>query len=269
VEIRIFDVEHGFCAYIIADNKNVILIDCGYNSKTGFRPSSYLLHDRKCNAIERFIVSNYDEDHLDDLPQLRQNLPIITLQRNRSIDADTLQRIKLRAGPLQPGIKSMLDMIRTYNSDVINPPEFPQIEIVTFNNRYPEFEDTNNLSLVTFLHYRNIHIIFPGDLEKAGWEKLLEQSTFRDNLRKINFFVASHHGREGGYYEEVFDYCKPEIIIISDEQKQYDTQETAYRQHASGILFAWTRRYVLTTRKDGMITISQIPGEGPKINTAK
>ena len=244
-----------------------MLIDCGHNRKTGFRPSNYLVHN-KCTGIERFIVTNYDEDHLSDLPRLRENLPIVTLQRNKSIDADTLKTIKLRSGPLQPGIESMLDMIRTYTSDVTDPPEFPQIELTTFNNRYPEFDDTNNLSLVIFLYYRNTHIVFPGDLEKAGWKKLLEQSSFRDHLSKVNFFVASHHGRETGYCEEVFQYCKPEIIIISDEQKQYETQETTYRKHASGVMFGETRRYVLTTRKDGMITINQIEGQGPRISTA-
>lgn len=244
-----------------------MLIDCGYNSKTGFRPSNYLVHNR-CNGIERFIVSNYDEDHLDDLPQLRQNLPIQILRRNQSVDAYTLQTIKLRAGPLQPGIQSLLDMIRNYTSDVVNPPEFPQIELVSFSNNYPEFEDINNLSLVTFLHYRDVNIIFPGDLEKAGWKKLLEQSTFRNHLSRINFFVASHHGRESGYCVEVFEYCKPEIVIISDEQMQYETQETSYGQHATGVMFGNTRRYVLTTRKDGMITINQKEGEDPKISTA-
>ncbi len=63
MEIRIFNVEHGFCAYIIADNGNVMLIDCGHNADTGFRPSNYLVANGS-TGIERFIVSNYDEDHL-------------------------------------------------------------------------------------------------------------------------------------------------------------------------------------------------------------
>lgn len=127
MEIRIFDVEHGFCAYIIADNGNVILIDCGHNEQTGFRPSNYL-QSHGCTGIERFIVSNYDEDHLSDLPYLRRLLPIQVLHRNRSINADELHRLKLRDGPIQPRMQSLLDMIRTYSADVINPPEFPGLK---------------------------------------------------------------------------------------------------------------------------------------------
>lgn len=268
MEVRIFDVAHGFCAYIIADNRNVMLIDCGYNEHTGFRPSNYL-PAHNCNGIERFIVSNYDEDHLNDLPSLRRSLPIQLLRRNASINAEQLRSLKLRTGPLQPGIEAMLDMIRTYTSDVTNPPEFPEMEMVFFYNPYPTFEDTNNLSLVTFLHYHDVHIVFPGDLEKAGWLALIQQQSFRQNLSQVNFFIASHHGRKSGYCIEVFDYCKPELVIISDESIQYETQETEYRRHVSGVRWGDSYRYVLTTRNDGMITIQQHPGENPLISTAR
>lgn len=76
--------------------------------------------------------------------------------------------------------------------------------------------------------------------------------------------MASHHGRETGYREEVFDYCSPDIIIISDKEIVHETQKQNYTRHASGIL--WNggpeRRYVLTTRSDGMITIEKSVGNG-------
>lgn len=267
MEIRIFDVEHGFCAYVIADNGNVVLIDCGHNQTTGFRPSAYLPANG-CNGIERFVVSNYDEDHLSDLPRLRQRLPIQILHRNRSVTASQLRALKLRAGPIRPGVESLLDMIETYTADVTNPPEFPEIELAFFCNNYTTFEDTNNLSLVTFLHYHDVHVVFPGDLEKAGWRALLNQQSFINHLRRVNLFVASHHGRESGYCAEVFDYCQPELVIISDESIQYVTQESAYGRHARGIRWGDSRRYMLTTRSDGMITIRQRPEESPLVNTA-
>jgi beta-lactamase superfamily II metal-dependent hydrolase len=267
VEIRVFDVEHGFCAYIIADNGNVMLIDCGYNSSTGFRPSEYLPASG-CTGIERLVISNYDEDHLDDLPYLRRRLPIQVLHRNRSISKDELRRLKLNSGPIAPGMQSLLDMINTYTTDVTNPPELPGTDLVFFANTYPDFQDSNNLSLVTFLHYRDINMIFPGDLEKTGWQALISQQSFREHLNKVNFFVASHHGRESGYCTEVFDCCQPDLVIISDESIQYATQETAYGKHCRGIAWGDSRRYVLTTRADGMIKIYQRPGENPRVSTA-
>lgn len=268
MEIRIFDVEHGFCSYIIADNGNVMLVDCGHNEATGFRPSNYL-PAKGCNGIERLIISNYDEDHLSDLPHLRECLPITVLRRNQSITADELRRLKLQTGPLGDGISALLGMITDYTSDVTNPPEFPDTDLVTFNNSYTAFKDTNNLSLVTFLHFRDIHIIFPGDLEKAGIQALLKGQSFREHLGRVNLFVASHHGRESGYYPEVFNICHPELVIISDESLRYDTQDVDYACHASGIKWGNDRRYVLTTRADGMITISQKQAGNPMVSTSR
>ena len=59
MKIQIFDVQHGFCAYLVADNGNVMLFDCGHNDTTGFHPSKYLL-GCGCTGIERFFITNYD-----------------------------------------------------------------------------------------------------------------------------------------------------------------------------------------------------------------
>jgi beta-lactamase superfamily II metal-dependent hydrolase len=257
MEIKIFDVEHGFCAYLIADNGNTILIDCGHNSTTGFRPSNYLMNTG-CTGIERFIVSNYDGDHLSDLPNLYRTIPIQILHRNNTISADELKSLKLRSGPIQSGMQTLLDMINYYNAPVTNPPPYPDLYLETYYNSFPEFNDTNNLSLVTFIKYRDLDIVFPGDLEKAGWEKLLVSINFRNRLSTVNTFVASHHGRENGYCESVFNYCTPDIVVISDGAIKYDTQKNFYQKHSKGIRFPNGEvRYVLTTRCDGCITIRQ------------
>ncbi|HEX7028614.1 MAG TPA: hypothetical protein VF268_15335, partial [Gammaproteobacteria bacterium] len=92
----------------------------------------------------------------------------------------------------------------------------------------------------------------------------LENSVFCDHLRRVNIFVASHHGRVSGYCESVFDCCKPDIVIISDKEIIHETQKQMYAKHAKGLL--WNggpeKRYVLTTRSDGMITIKKRIGEG-------
>lgn len=255
--IRIFDVTDGFCAYIVADDGDTLLIDCGYNTQTGFRPSSYVRYQGRA-SVQGLIVSNYDEDHLRDLPNMLNAVRIETLYRNKSVSAEELRRIKLARGPtLGDGTRALLGMMSTYTHDAYAP-QLASAEMMMFHNPYPRFDDTNNLSLVTFLHYRDIHIIFPGDLEKAGWQALLGNRSFRDQLKRVNFFVASHHGRESGYFSDIFEYCSPAIVILSDGPIRYETQNTNYGKHASGI--PWRngdRRSVLTTRNDGMISIWQ------------
>ena len=155
-------------------------------------------------------------------------------------------------------MESMLGMISTYTTGPPEPPSaFPGVQFTVFYNRYgTDFGDTNNISLVTFLECNSLKFIIPGDLEKSGWERLLDDTAFRAELSGVNIFIASHHGRESGYCRAVFDICHPNGFVFSDSPIKYATQEMAniYATHASGLTFNGQTRRVLSTRKDGSLT---------------
>jgi len=266
MEIRVFDVSHGFCSLIIGDNGNLMLIDCGHNEQTNFRPSSYL-KKIGCTGIEKLVIQNYDQDHVSDLPNLREMFDIQNLHRNKSISTTELRQLKLESGPLSDALDSMIDMVEQYNGTAVNPPKFPNMEFSIFYHDFPAFTDTNNLSVVTFIHYDGFSMVYTGDLESAGWKKHLDDRYFQNELSRVNVFVASHHGRESGYCKEVFNFCSPDIIIISDKEIIHETQKQNYANHASGV--PWDggpkKRYVLTTRSDGMISITKNISEGYNI----
>ncbi len=255
MKVTVHDVGHGLCISLIHDNGNVMLWDCGHNDDN--RPS-VLLPEQGVTRVRRFFVTNYDEDHISDLPNLRQSIAISSLHRNKSISGDQLRSLKQESGPLSDAMESMLDMISTYTRGPLEPPpEFPGVHFRVFYNPYGStFLDTNNISLVTSLQARSCHMLIPGDLELSGWRALLEQNAFLTELGSVNVFVASHHGRESGYCEDVFKYCRPDVVVFSDSPVQYATQEMAdtYAKHASGVPFNGEARYVLSTRKDGSIS---------------
>ncbi len=255
MEFTIHDVGHGFCASLIHENGNTMLWDCGHQDN--HRPSVFL-PSRGVVKIDYFFVTNYDEDHISDLPNLRRSVQIRSLYRNKSISADQLRALKLEVGPISPAMESMLDMIKTYTGGPLSPaPEFPSVDYKVFYNSYSnEFTDTNNISLVTFLQCGDTKFIIPGDIEKKGWLALLEKRDFVNELASVNVFIASHHGRENGYCEDVFEICTPNVIIFSDSNIKHATQEMAqtYAKHASGIPFNGSTRYVLSTRNDGSLT---------------
>jgi len=261
MNLTIFDVSHGFCAYLIADNKNVLLVDCGHNERTGFRPSNYL-KQKGCTAIEYFIISNYDNDHVSDLANLRRVIPITVLYRNKSINLEKVKNEKEENGPLTSGLEAAFNISNEYIYPVTNPPLLEGITFKTYWNDYGTFTDTNNLSVVTFISYGDLKFVFPGDLEKNGWEKLMENDAFCSELKTTNIFIASHHGRINGLCEKVFEYCTPDLIIISDRDKIYDTQDVNYTQYARGISWGDQKRYVFSTRKDGSINFTKI-GSNP------
>jgi beta-lactamase superfamily II metal-dependent hydrolase len=267
MELTIFNVSHGFCACLIADNGNVMLFDCGHNELTGFSPSTYLPASG-CTGVESLIVQNYDQDHVSDLHNLVTRVPITMFTRNRTITPDALKQIKEQAGPLTSAMAKTIELHREYIHPVTVPPVFPNIEFEVFHNNYPQFTDTNNLSLVSFVHYDGVGIVFTGDLETAGWKALMQNAAFCGHLKRTNIFIASHHGRSTGYCEEVFNHCTPDIVIISDKEIVHETQRQMYVRHATGIPFNGgpERRYVLTTRSDGDIKFTKTIGSNYHIS---
>jgi beta-lactamase superfamily II metal-dependent hydrolase len=121
------------------------------------------------------------------------------------------------------------------------------------------FADENNLSLVVFVTCGQHKFIFPGDIEKEGWRQLLRNPTFVAELRNVSVFVASHHGRENGYCEDVLNLCPGiQAVVISDKKMGHQSQETVsrYRAYARGFGYDGENRHVLTTRRDGRMFFS-------------
>ncbi|MEM1198050.1 MAG: hypothetical protein AAGI06_01965, partial [Pseudomonadota bacterium] len=192
-----------------------------------------------------------------DLPSLQAILPVGILHKNPTISAQQLRDVKLETGPVSAAMEELLSMMTSYTHEILAPPDFPGISWTSFWNTYQtDFSDTNNLSMVTFLNCNGTKILIPGDVETEGWIKLLSNENFCRNLYDVNVFIASHHGRENGYCEDVFDICNPVVFIFSDGPKKYATQEMrdVYASHASGIVFNGNNRQVLTTRSDGTLS---------------
>ena len=249
MKFEILNVDHGFAAYVIAMDGSVFLFDCGNSSTCS--PSRYLW-EQGIKTIRRLFVTNYDEDHITDLPILKQLFHIEILTRNPSVDSAQFRNLK--EPPLSPAMNTLIKMIDNFTGKVsVERLEPPGVKVQTFWNSFPSFKDTNNLSLLNFLDIGGVSFALPGDLERSGWLELLKNRYICELLRHVNIFVASHHGRESGYCSAVFDYCNPRYVIMSDGPVQYDTQKIAgvYGQHATGGLFRGKMRKVLTTRKDG------------------
>jgi beta-lactamase superfamily II metal-dependent hydrolase len=265
MKIEIHDVDHGGCAVITGPAGHRLMLDCGQSaSKAWFPSAAYLLQ-----PIQTLMVLNLDEDHVQDLRDLRRLTTIKGVFSNPTISAAALRAMKPQG--MRTGVQAAHDLLNEFGGGRIGEWCHPLggVGWHAFWNVYErDFVDTNNLSLAVFVSFGGFTILFGGDLETAGWRKLMEIPAFRGRLLGVNVFVASHHGRDNGICPEVFDWCKPDLIIFSDGAKQYGTQETTpawYATKANGIpdpnyvyrggFDPWARRRVMTTRKDGTITM--------------
>jgi hypothetical protein len=269
MRLRVWDVEHGACVMLQHATPTpfgpeqfgpLAVIDSG-DSAT-WSPSRYIRDVIGRTIVDYLFITNADQDHMSDLRGLaRAGVTVDTLIRNASYTGATMRAIKLGSGPLTSDAEWYVGACDSFNVPTSRPFNLCMngITCETFSNPFPRFVDTNNLSLVVFIRYGGVTFLFPGDLERDGWLALLERTDFRDWLGSVNVLMASHHGRENGYCEEVFTLCRPQVVVISDKPIVHDTQLTAPDYRAvvrdDGVIVRNTmkRRHVLTTRRDGWI----------------
>lgn len=257
MKLEIFDVEHGACALLTGDDGKRLMIDCGHNGSTNWRPGNHLV-GLGIKKLDLLAITNYDEDHVSGLPNLREHVEIGRLWRNKSVTPNILKSLKSEDG-MGVGIDELVDMASEYTNSTLPPFSILNVERQAFHLNYPEFEDENNLSFVIHLNINGIGFLFPGDLETSGWNALLERNVnFQKAVANTHVLIASHHGRDNGICTDIFDRygCNPFWTVISDKGYMYDTQKTVpyYASKCRGATFRDQERKVLTTRSDGAIT---------------
>lgn len=265
MRVEIHDVDHGSCITVTSPQGHLLMFDCGSNRKKSWFPSIEYLG----RTIDMLMVTNLDEDHVDDLPGVCNSTTIKALYSNPSIAASDLMIMK--RGKMDAGVRCAHDILAHHRTGEIG--DFSRdlggIHWHVFCNKIDyfdsEFFKSNNLSLAVFVTFGRFTILFGGDMERAGWERLVKHQAFRDRLSEVQVYVASHHGRENGRCPKLLKYMRPDVVIFSDGPKVHDTQETGdwYARQAKGIIDRdkpWTKngpalRKVMTTRKDGHLAI--------------
>ena len=259
MQLFVFDVGHGSCNAIITPNNQLIMIDCGHKADPEWRPSDWI--NKQMLGISRLIISHFDEDHVSDLPYICDKCRFSFFMTNPYLHTSQIEREKRGNGSLGAGVTKAIELFRELPRK--NDDNFYGIDIVPFYLKPNETKGLNNLSLVVFIQYGQISIFFPGDLGDDGWKILLEKSEFRRHLENVNIFIASHHGREDGFCKEVFDHCcKPDLIVISDKEIMYGSQEHQKYYgcvNEAGHIHKGRERKVLTTRNDNTIKFDIYP----------
>lgn len=265
LDVCIFNVGLGQCIFLRPAENNAeysTLIDCG--SHENFKPVDFIaqylpFNSRNQRNLKNLTLTNYDEDHFSGICDLINRVNIETIAFSKNLTSDEIRKSKTRETPT---LNSMLDLKDRYTGAISywNPP-YTKTSFHLQKTDLGDTWDTNNLSMLTFIDYKGFVICIPGDLEQKGWEQILKNSDVIPFLQRTQLFIASHHGRENGYYSKVFNYCKPQCVIISDDSVQCGTQENMSSVYAgvingNGILLdsaEW--RKVLTTRYDGHILV--------------
>ncbi len=265
-DIFIFDVGMGQSIFVYphSNPEYGMMIDCGHQDN--FHPIEWLTKNNWIhnNNLSNLTLTNYDHDHFSGIVNLRDKVNIKTVSFAKNL---TSQEIAAEKTDHTEHLDHIYDIKARYTSSAVdyNPPYIKTI--FSLEKSDLDVYDTNNLSQVVFIEHHGTTICVSGDLEKKGWDAIINKyPQIKNFLGKTNVFIASHHGRDNGYYPDIFTHCSPECIIISDKGIVHDTQKdmaTVYGGHvSSGVSFnndSSVKRKVLTTRSDGHLWLRLAP----------
>jgi len=268
--ICVFNVEHGFMAFIRAPSRATLAIDCGLAAH--FSPTMYVrekeLNDPERQAgypISQLVVTHPHDDHIEDIQRLAKWLKPRIIYRQRY----DWEEVEEESGGDYANLREWAKFQEEYNSPVPDPPDWGAMKLTHWGltvdqaRALNERKFVNNSSIITIVQVGSFKMTFPGDVESDGWLKKLEDDEFCAALRGTSVFVTSHHGHSSGYVPQIYDVMgKPWFNLSSIHHGDLGI-EGAYSTIATarGVQHNEEPRYSFTTRKDGSCLI-EVDEEG-------
>lgn len=269
LRVIVFDVEHGFCAFVKSPTGHTLMIDCGKTED--FSPVTYILKNELGGTVARngyrltkLIITHPHDDHIEDISNLTSKLAPSILQRQR-YDWDAIKEPDSGDDEYQNLDHYAAWQIK-YSEPVTEEPEWGML-IDTFHLTPKEalaLDETkfvNNSSIVTVVSVTGTKFaekfLFGADVEQAGWDALLKRSVFRNAIAGTDFFVAPHHGHTSGFSTALFETMGKPILNLVSVHSRDDNLDLRYssKDYASGVEIDGSRRYMLSTRYDGSIFV--------------
>ena len=263
-----WNVQHGSAAYIRTPNDKHIVVDLGARSYDGssFSPLLHLKRHWGVSRLDSVIISHPHIDHIEDILNFDALEPACLIRPKHLTEGDLWAGNRNASEETKQIIWKYIEVNNRYTHP-ISPQDDPTLpennggaSIKTFTPTGSSTSNLNNHSVVTIITYEGVKVLSPGDNEPPSWCELLNRTDFRRAISGTHVLVAPHHGRESGFYRDLFDYIEPVITIISDGRFS-DTSATA---RYSDITKGWnvTRRNgsnqdrkCVTTRNDGLIDV--------------
>lgn len=267
LQIIIWDVQHGSAAHILTPNGKNIVIDLGAGNATqgAFSPLQYLWR-RGVRTIDHLIITHPHLDHIDDILNLEKfRLHVVELPWHLT-ERDVINSQQVLSDIAEQKVEKYFDLRDQFvekvhpDNDVLMRRNNGGVEFTTFHPRHSPGQNLNNHSVVTVLEYQGLKILIPGDNEESSWDELFSIPSFKQTIPGTKALVASHHGRQSGYYTPLFNYIQPLITLVSDGRTVDTSATSRYSAKSKG----WEvhrrngpkqMRKCLTTRNDGHIEV--------------
>ena len=256
LDIRLWEVGAGLSVRIRTPNGQNHIIDAG--SSRDFSPAEHIKanHWRHGDVLDYLVISHTDADHYGDLPAVVRELgePRFLLRNTSLPDFQKYGDETREYQRVYKALDTRYTSAVSWENDPINPDNNGGLRIEHAMLTWSEAGNINDSSIVVAYLYAQCLVVFPGDIENAGWLTLRRKkhNLFGDmmNLARWVILVAPHHGRRSGYSQDMIDYFKPNLVVISDGYGAGET-DPRFRTAGTGLNVNTEPRKYITTKSNG------------------
>ncbi len=278
MKVIIFDVGNAACSVISSPNNIGMMIDCGSNNDKS-NPVDLYKNQKNWLNVNQYInsfgnqyelgmlhITHPDDDHVRNAKRIREELtPYISVKRENEEFPDSDR--------INDDYKTFID--KDYRETKIeniswgfdvNRAFMIPMDIIKKNDTLST-KLRNNSSILRFIEYKGIRILYCGDMESAGWEWLIENDkSFLETVKKgVDVLIAPHHGHKSGFPNALFDHIPNVKCVIHSKGSEGNIEgsdvSNKYSEKADGIIYKnlndkkMYNAKVLTTRSNGDIYI--------------
>ncbi len=237
-----FAVDKGNMTLIQFPNGTSMLVDCR-RSETRPSPLEYL-RQKGLNSLDLLVITHPHRDHLSGIQEVCEALkPKYLWHNGRYFEPDPVYDDWVYYERLRNGKLSYCEPVKVRSGQtatignaklVVSGPSTPNLEGTP--------EDENNNGIILTVMAGNSKVVLTGDTQGEQWEVVDLRP-----LSKPSIFLASHHGRENGFCDEVMEALQAQHIVISDGEPAETDATGEYERFAP----------VSTTRQNSIVVRPQ------------
>jgi len=244
--ITVLDVGQGDSIFIESPQGKRILVDAG-EEKMAKRIVIPFLQRRGINRLDMVILTHPHSDHVGGMPAVLNKIKVDSVlepgfdyeSRAYRCFLGLIKKNKIKHSIARPG--QMISMGEKVKGYVLHP-SLPFLEGTN--------SDCNNVSIVFKLVYGNFSMMFTGDSEEEGEERILE--LFPESQLASTILKVGHHGSATSTSKHFLSAVNPRVAIISCGRRnkfRHPHPSTVERLKAAGVK-------VFRTDQNGAVNIS-------------
>lgn len=257
LSIHFIDVGQGDA--ILIDNQDFEVLIDGGNNKDGKAIVAYL-KDYIDGNLDLVIATHPDADHIGGLDNVIQAYNV-----SKIIDSGATKDTKTyqdywQAAQNEPNCKVLFDA-----DMVLDLGYGASLKIIETGDNY---KDVNDNSVVAQLNYREISVLFTGDMEQEA------EAASLSKFSKVNVLKAGHHGSKTSSTQRFLDVLKPEYVVISAGkensyghphkavlERYFNSGATVYGTFRSGTIVMKTDGHSLSFQTNDPVTLGDAGDE--------